>query len=133
MYCRLNARWLVCLAVLGMPGSPHANEIAPPVRTFLSSFCTECHNADRAEGDLNLAALASGPDAGPDGAATLAAWERIFTRIRTGEMPPPDSPQPSDAERRQILAAIAEPLHRAVTKRQAVEGRVPLRRLTRVE
>ncbi len=120
----------VCLIVsLIAVDSTRSAEVAPSLQAVFSKLCSECHSDKHSEGELNLSTLSTDWDQ----AAVFEKWERIFDRLRSGEMPPPSSPQPSATQRQQILKQIAEPLQRALAKRLASDGRVALRRLNRVE
>jgi mono/diheme cytochrome c family protein len=70
----------------------YRSEIAP----FLKKHCTECHGPDAQEGEIRF-------DTFPTAAAVAAdekTWHRAIQMLRSGAMPPDDSPQPTEAERR---------------------------------
>ncbi|PAW64487.1 MAG: hypothetical protein B9S36_02365 [Verrucomicrobiia bacterium Tous-C2TDCM] len=106
-----------------------AAETAPSLTPFLDAHCLECHDADAKKGGLDLLALALTPGE----PSNFAAWQRVFERVRDGEMPPPKRPQPSKLERETFLTALAEPLLAADRLEIAKEGRARGRRLTRAE
>lgn len=102
---------------------------AVPVAAFLEGHCIECHDAEMKKGGLDLSGLAFDKlDAG-----SLKAWQRIYERVRDGEMPPKKKPQPEVKERDLFLAALKEPLLEGDRADMAANGRVRSRRLTRVE
>ncbi|HYF00615.1 MAG TPA: DUF1587 domain-containing protein, partial [Planctomycetota bacterium] len=90
---------------------------AQDVGGFLNKYCVDCHDADKPKKDLRLDVLPKDRD----------VWANVYDRVRFGEMPPPKSSQPTAAERKAALAAIAP---RAEEGR---EGRTVLRRLNRAE
>lgn len=92
---------------------------------LLKKYCADCHSADSAEAGLDLAALSTKLD----DRAAFAKWERIYDRIETREMPPPDSPQPTAEERAQFAASLGKQLHDAHAQQKATV----LRRLNRRE
>lgn len=94
-------------------------------RRFAQQYCADCHANGASEGGLAV----DGLKFDLSDAATFAAWERIFDRIRTGEMPPADAQQPAADERLQIQAVLQSPL---VAAHQKAKGTV-LRRLNRRE
>lgn len=102
---------------------------AVPVAAFLEGHCVECHDADVKKGGLDLTALAM-DKLDP---ASFKPWQRIFERVRDGEMPPKKKPQPEQNEKDLFLAALKEPLLEADKADIAMNGRVRSRRLTRVE
>ncbi|MEE2776077.1 MAG: DUF1592 domain-containing protein [Acidobacteriota bacterium] len=94
---------------------------------LVDSSCIRCHDAStvtpidfsRVEFDLQKR-------------ETFGTWEKVYERIRKGEMPPADAPQLDAAARNAALASLESALTRA---HQASRGgqRAPLRRLTRLE
>ena len=60
-------------------------------------------------------------------------WVQVFDRIRGGEMPPPETEQPSPTDREQFLASLSRPLALSDRRRQQREGRTVLRRLNPFE
>lgn len=97
----------------------------PSLNTFFASYCNECHADGASEGGLALDELKTDLSQ----AATFARWERIFDRIRDGEMPPKDETQPTKAERSAFESTLGGRLAEA---HAAAKGTV-LRRLNRRE
>jgi hypothetical protein len=96
---------------------------------FVKSHCLDCHQRDAAEANLRLDELKfdlSNPE-------TYRRWVTVHDRIKKGEMPPEDALQPDTVERQQAVTQLADLLHTAGIERQQTVGRVPLRRLNRVE
>jgi mono/diheme cytochrome c family protein len=100
-----------------------------PVAAFVGRHCIECHDAEVTKGGLNLAALSFDP-ADPD---NFKKWQRIFERVRDGEMPPAKKPRPDAASLKEFLAGVEKPLLEADRADIAERGRVRSRRLTRAE
>lgn len=96
---------------------------------FLQKHCVACHEGAAAEADLRL------DDVAHDLAdrQTFGLWVRAYDKIAKHEMPPPDAPQPTQAERDAFTRAMAEPLTTADLAYQREFGRTTLRRLNRVE
>ncbi len=103
-------------------------DIAADVQPMVRSSCIDCHAADSETG-LNLEGL----DFDLADQATFKRWERVFDRVASGEMPPPEAGQPDQDQKRRALAALRSSLRAASLKRQERIGRVPARRLTKVE
>jgi len=61
------------------------------VQPFFANHCFACHNDDRHTAGLNLEAL--------DNAEALtkdrAKLNLLFTKLKSGQMPPPDQPRPN--------------------------------------
>ena len=105
-----------------------ATEFPTHLEPLISSSCIHCHDADT-NTPLNL------EDPGFDLAdpETFRRWERIYDRIHDGEMPPASAPAPDSAQLEAALNSLGRDLREANRKAQRQNGRVPLRRLTRLE
>ena len=102
---------------------------AAPVEKLLEQHCQSCHSGSDAEGGLDLTALAVDFST----AALRDRWERVHDRLATGEMPPPDAPQPTPADRQGAVDWLDTELHSADAADMAREGRAGMRRMTRSE
>jgi len=111
-----------------MSGTAFAQSFETDVTPLIESSCIHCHDADTETG-LNLAAL--GDDLSD--AETFHSWEKVFDRIHDGEMPPDSEDRPDPQQLQKALAALKEDLHAASLARQQRTGRVPARRLTKLE
>jgi hypothetical protein len=69
---------------------------------IVAEYCFGCHNAERANADLNLERFETQEMA----ASSLAIWQRSGRRIEHNEMPPRNRPQPSDEEKELLMAWI---------------------------
>ena len=95
------------------------------VATFLSNTCIECHGPDVQEAGLRLDTLPLDPAKAAASADTIRILVRVHDRVRDGEMPPPDASQPSEADRRQFIAAIEPVITAAESQAAAGTGRTP--------
>ena len=104
--------------------------LAPSViaADFFETHCFQCHNATTTEGGLNLKDLSRNID----DKTTFKKWVRVHDRIRSGEMPPKDQPQPSKQQRENLIASMKQKLVEAETKLEPA-NLTRVRRLTRVE
>jgi hypothetical protein len=96
---------------------------------LLEAHCSDCHDADRKKGGLDLDALNWAP-ADPE---NFRVWVKVFDKVRRGEMPPRKKAPPSDDEKRHFLGSLRRELHAADAQRVGQEGRVVYRRLNRNE
>jgi mono/diheme cytochrome c family protein len=117
------------LSLTGAVSSASATDIPQPARAFITSHCTECHDADSKKGGLDLTTL----PANLDDPALEARWTLVHDRVQRGEMPPKKATPPPPAARGAFLQSLGGFLTEHDAARQAVGGRVVLRRLNRVE
>ena len=100
---------------------------ALPTGDILNKYCVTCHN-----GRLNTAGLRI-DSLNVDRVADHAEqWEKIVTKLRTGEMPPPGRPRPDAATYRAVAAALERDLDAAAAAKPHPQ-RVPVHRLNRRE
>ena len=110
-------------------GLASARPALPEVSSFLEKNCIECHDAETKKGRLDLTAL----PLNLTNVETFATWVKIHDRVRAGEMPPEKKPRPAPKELDRAMSALAKEITVSDAARQQREGRVPLRRLNRVE
>ena len=99
-------------------------EFAP----LLEASCIECHDADT-KSRLNFDAL--GHDLSDP--ATFRQWVKVFDRVHKGDMPPAKKPRPDPAVLAAAMDGLESDLLQANHAMQQSQGRVPFRRLTRLE
>src|SRR6476661_4331496 len=89
----------LCLALVQTqaqtPAAPPAKSPAISTqRQFLDRYCATCHNDRLKTGGLSLGQVdLSKPGAQPE------IWEKVLRKLHTGVMPPPNMPQPPEADR----------------------------------
>ncbi len=98
------------------------------MRTFVQTYCLECHDSDSSKGGLDFEVLSEDFNEGD----VRMRWIQVLDRVRLNEMPPKDKNQPEGTARRQFLTYLEAGLHDASFKKQR-DGRVILRRLNRTE
>ena len=74
------------------------------VLPFVKTYCVECHNAKKSEGELDLTRYTSAEKV----AADYRKWEHVVTFVTKEEMPPPDAKQPTPAERAEVLGVLGK-------------------------
>ena len=105
--------------------SPPAAAVSP--NEVLGKYCVSCHNSRLKTAGLNLETLDVEHVAGNE-----EAWEKVATKLRTHEMPPPGRPRPEAAAYSAASAAIESRLDVAA-EANPNPGRVAVHRLNRAE
>lgn len=108
---------------VGEPG--HGSHVKP----FFETYCVQCHGPEKSKGKLTLHTLDGDLAAGGE----LERWEDILDVLEYGEMPPEDEKQPSDAERKAVVAWIDGGLRDYVDRANDVESAPLARRLSNFE
>lgn len=106
-----------------------STEMPERFQTWLNAHCSKCHDGEKPEGKLHLAQLSqqlSDP-------AVRARWNTLIEKLEAGEMPPPERPRPAEHDVRALLEWIKPRVTAAEAADRAAQGRVPLRRLNRIE
>ena len=108
--------------------SAHAVTFKADVAPLIKTSCIHCHDADT-KTNLNLKAI--GYDlANPQ---SFQIWEKIFDRVSAGEMPPKSEDRPDPTRLKRAMASLNTALRTASFAKQRRVGRVPARRLTKLE
>ena len=101
---------------------------ASAATNLLTKYCYECHAGDESNGDVSIDSF----DIQMEGGNDAEAWKSVLDVINSGDTPPEDSTQPSDAERRQLTDWLTSSLERVAEqfKEAPADG---VRRLTRAQ
>jgi len=100
---------------------PAAPQFGSVVRPFVATHCAACHNAKMKAGALDLEVV---------GLEHPAVWEKVYDKLRAGEMPPAGRPAPRRAE----VDAVMRWIEAAFQPGLGIDpGRVTARRLNRFE
>ena len=99
------------------------------VFAFVNRSCNGCHNASVSSGGLNLAALESAKSFEQN----RDAWERVSSKIASGEMPPANLPRPAASETAAVTRWLESEFARQDKAAKPDPGRVAARRLNRAE
>ena len=116
----------LCCALL--VGSVCAQDFESQTETLIESSCIHCHD-DGTDTGLNFESL--GHDLSDP--VTFRMWEKVFDRTTAGEMPPESEDRPNVDELKLALDSLNKDLHAASVNQQQNAGRVPARRLTKLE
>ena len=93
----------------------------------IDAYCVVCHNQDLLTGGLDLERLDV-----EDVSRNAEVWEKVLHKLSTGQMPPPDMPQPDEADSRAVVAWLETTLDQAAMVNPN-PGRVGVHRLNRAE
>ncbi len=127
----MKTNLLATAVLLFLSASSQAAELPKPARAFMESRCIGCHDSQSKKGGLDLNAPSRpNPRRFPP---TEAKWTLVFDRVRRGEMPPKRTSQPPANEVDGFIASLGGFLSEHDAARRAKTGRVPWRRLNRVE
>jgi len=96
-------------------------------RAAIDQYCTSCHNARLASGELRLDML----DLSTPG-THAEVWEKVVRKLQTRTMPPAGARRPDEATYRALIDALTTTLDRAAAAHPN-PGRPMLRRLNRSE
>ncbi|MCX7390783.1 MAG: DUF1592 domain-containing protein [Planctomycetia bacterium] len=99
------------------------------VQPFLKKYCFDCHEGDQAEGGVSMASFAEVTAKNTD----RVHWQKILRQLQGKVMPPKDSPQPDESQRKNIMVWIESFALMPDCSKGERPGRVTLRRLNRAE
>jgi len=99
------------------------------VGPVLKEYCLRCHSTAEKEGELDLQRFTSLASVRKD----VKPWQAMILQLETGEMPPKDKPQPTVAQRKQLIDWTRRFLDSEARARAGDPGRVALRRLSNTE
>jgi mono/diheme cytochrome c family protein len=102
---------------------------AEKIRPIFTQYCTTCHNDKKMSAGLSLEPYVSTSMArkAPD------LWEKVREMVENKQMPPKSKPQPTDAERKAIIAWIDSVATKVDCGLARDPGRPTIRRLNRNE
>ena len=121
---------VIALSLLNSTPLPAADETQVKPDAFLSRYCLGCHGSNEQKGDRRFDNLPT--TVGID-VAIGERWQEVLHQLQLGEMPPSDEQQPTDDERRAMVAWIEAQVTQAQTIAQDRGGQVVHRRLNRAE
>src|SRR5881394_713500 len=115
---------------------PSANPLSDAETGFIRAteplfkqFCFDCHSDKKTKAGVNLQRMSTDPDF----AALFKTWEKVIIMLEQKEMPPEEKPQPTDAQRKKLVAGVRGALDQFIRETAGDPGRVVLRKLTSAE
>ena len=117
------------LALASTTGFAAPDPFKTVVQPFLDAHCMDCHDADSARAGFRLDTL--GPDfrVGND----AGRWKEVMDQINSGQMPPKKKARPDAKQAFAVATWVAQRLDETTKLAQGAGGRVPMRRMNRVE
>jgi Protein of unknown function (DUF1592)/Protein of unknown function (DUF1588)/Protein of unknown function (DUF1595)/Protein of unknown function (DUF1585)/Protein of unknown function (DUF1587)/Planctomycete cytochrome C len=106
-----------------------AASAAEPIEDFLRKHCFRCHGREKEEGDIRFDRLSRDFKAGTDS----HHWAEALDKVNSGEMPPKNEPQPSEAEITAFVSSLDARLKEGRAARMAARPAVAHYRLSRKE
>jgi hypothetical protein len=102
---------------------------AGPTQPFFAQHCQGCHAGSKPKGDFRLESLSQ------DFAdkENRQKWLKVAERLTAGTMPPKGRSRPAASEAKALTEWIDGMIATAATSRDALQGRVVMRRLNQVE
>src|SRR3989475_7033153 len=125
--CLAGARYLDARALQTAAPAVSFATPSPSAGNIINRYCVTCHNGKLKTAGLEIDSLDANHVAG-----NAQQWEKVVTKLRTGEMPPPGRPRPDAATYRAVAAALEGELDGAAAAKPH-PGRVPVHRLNRSE
>ena len=99
------------------------------IRPAVKEFCLGCHSTEKHKGDLDLERFSSLAEVKKH----PKVWQQVIEQLSLGEMPPKEKPQPTAAQREQLVAWVNAVLDEVALARAGDPGPVVLRRLSNAE
>lgn len=128
---KLTLSYLSLIVLLGVE-QPSQRVLAQTLENstvpLIRESCMACHD-DNTSTSLNLQSVTFDLQSSEN----FRRWEKIYSRIANGEMPPPSEPRPDKQRLQTALDSLYSHLLSANLQKQRLHGRVPVRRLTRTE
>lgn len=111
--------------VLADDAKPPHPSFTNTVKPFLARYCTRCHGAKIQKGERRFDALTGKiPDA-----RAVVDYQDILDQLNLGEMPPKKQRQPTNAERKRVIAWLTGSIKQFHARHKTAANQTVLRRL----
>ncbi len=121
--------WFATIAAADDSQSSGAIEYRNQIRPLVERYCNDCHSGETTEADIDLGAFATHADV----RRQVDVWLKVRTMLDSRQMPPKDSRQPTDDQRKLLQTWVREFLAREAEATAGDPGPVVLRRLNNEE
>lgn len=115
-------------AILAQPNADD-QEYSKTIKPLLAKYCFACHGEKLAEADIDLSTFTTKRDL----QKATRVWLKVADILESGQMPPKQAKQPTDAERTQLRTWLKTFLQAEVKAHTGDPGRVTVRRLSNAE
>src|ERR1051326_7818474 len=112
-----------------IPQSAAERDFVRAAAPVFKQFCFDCHGDRKTKAGVNLQRMSVDPDF----ALLFKTWEKVIVKLEQKEMPPEEKPQPTDAQRKKLIAGVRGALDKFIRETAGDPGRVVLRKLTSAE
>ncbi len=116
-------------AALAETPRPKLDEFREVIAPILQSTCVDCHGESEQEGNIRIDTLDPNLHAGKD----VDWWNEIYAVVSKGEMPPADSNELTEADRKKVVEWLSTELQSASIVRRQSSSHSTFRRMTRYE
>jgi hypothetical protein len=106
-----------------------AGELPKEANSFIKTHCIDCHSAGSARAGFRIDLLTEDFTAGNN----TNLWKEVMNKINSGTMPPKTKMRPDAKEAFAVASWVAKKLDETTKTAQGAGGRVPIRRMNRVE
>ena len=106
-----------------------AGELPKEANAFIKTHCIDCHSAGSARAGFRIDLLTEDFTAGNN----TNLWKEVMNKINSGTMPPKTKMRPEAKEAFAVASWVAKKLDETTKIAQGAGGRVPIRRMNRVE
>ena len=89
-------------AVARQREAARGGEFDARIRPLLQEYCLSCHSTEEQKGDLDLEQFSSASSVRRE----PQLWQLVLEKLRNGEMPPAEKPQPNPEQREKLRAWI---------------------------
>jgi hypothetical protein len=129
-----NARLVSSLLLFGMSALPvlcaeAIGDFEGAIRPILAEYCLDCHSTEQKKGDFDLERFGTGNDL----RRQPKVLQLLAHQLGNNEMPPDRKPQPTLAQREQVLRWVNGVLQEIASQWAGDPGPVVLRRLSNAE
>lgn len=118
-----------CATASQEPAQKLTDAFTSNIQPILKKYCLSCHSTADKKGSLDLERFTNLDHLRQD----IKPWQNMIEQIETGEMPPKKKPQPTEAEKKQLITWVKTFLDHEARSRANDPGHVPLRRLSNAE
>ncbi|MEQ9406548.1 MAG: DUF1592 domain-containing protein [Fuerstiella sp.] len=123
------AEFTTCFIAFAILSGPISVSAAEPFEVFLEKHCVRCHGPEKEEGDIRFDRLSRDFKADLD----THHWAEALDKVKSGEMPPQDEPQPTQDEIAAFVMNLDSRLRDGRAARMAARPAVAHYRLSRKE